>query len=175
MTRHSKLPMPLTVESLKGVPDGNLTTELYDYYLDLVAEEHSKWQANGGMIEPQHRAFDRTLPPGLRHILAYEILYGEVLNGGIVQYFYNRTPLEVEEDLKSLHTIGATEAAEALSLAISVYLAKYDWPAGSDERWLMGWDLDDPDLNELPLNESSSERDYQVVERYLRQHLDEVV
>jgi hypothetical protein len=177
MTRFSTLPIPLTLESLQAVPEGNLLNELWDYYLDLVENEREKWQATGEMIEPRIRDFDRTLSRGMRLVLAYHYLYGDVLNGGIQQFFYNHTPRQITEIFEGLKAVGAVDAAHALSRAIAIYTSKYAWPTGSDDRWLEGSpeDLEDEELNAIPLDDSSSQRDYEILERYLREHLDEVV
>jgi hypothetical protein len=177
MTRHSTLPIPLTIESLKAVCEGNLCNELWDYYLDLVDNERGKWQATGAMIEPQHRAFVRTLSRGMRLVWAYYCLHGDVSNGGIPQFFYNHTPRQVTEILEALKAFGAVDTAGALSRAIAIYTSKYDWPADSDERWLeQGWVLKEPELDAISENLWASEsEDYEVLERYLREHLDEVV
>ena len=175
MSRRSKLPIPLTLESLKEVEDGNLPYELYEYYLDLCDREYEVWQANGGMIEPQIRHFQRSLSRGLRYVVSYQFLYGDVLNGGIPQYFYNQTPRQIGETLDAFEAIGEADAADALSCAMAIYASKYDWPAGSDDAGFGLWEVEDPELEEIPLNDATSYRDYAILDRYLREHLEEVV
>ncbi len=171
----------LSLETLKSIPEDELTEFMWDFYLD------------NQMGNP-----DFDLPRGFRIAKLTILFRSEIDNGGIRQYITNHTcgmvadPTElakgnsmalatVKECIESLTLIGATESAELLKEALSLY-QKYGWPSGPgpvedeigplefdaicksiDHRW---FHPDGPD--------QSYTRDWRG-EQYLREHLDECV
>jgi hypothetical protein len=157
----------LSLEVLRQEPD--LPYYLWETFLKLSDEAES-------VGEKQYRDFQRTLPRGLWYVVRYTTFDGDVLNGGIRQFFYSHTPREVCETLEVLERTGLTESADVLRQEMSIYKTKYDWPADWDERWLYSWDFEDSELDRLDTarcNDESSRRDWVLLDHFLREHLEE--
>ena len=165
----------LTLEKLKSVPEGHLPNVMWQYYLDYSS--HAERQ--GHWTPAKSREFDLSLPRGLRLVHSWTRFDGDILNGGITQYICNHTyegrGEEVIEDLEALKTIGADESAAILEQAISVF-SRYGWPGEPTEPVPDFGRLDEiEELDRQRCNNESSRRDYKLLERYLREHLDECV
>ncbi|MCI0357371.1 MAG: DMP19 family protein [Planctomycetaceae bacterium] len=160
-----RYPQPITREWVQQISDIDLPRLLWEYLLgwyDVHRSDINPWE----------------LPIGLRIVHDYTVFDGDVLNGGIVQFFENHTPREVHETLRLLRRIGAVESAEVLAKAIEVFIRKYDWPTESDERWRDRKAYGDPELqslDKLRCNEESSARDYDLVSAYCRSHPEECI
>jgi hypothetical protein len=177
-----KMRFSLTAPNLAGILDGELPGAMWEYY--LAYSEHAR---NDPSRDSPHfsaeesRAFDISLPRGLRLVLSFTRFDGDVLNGGIVHYIGNHTwkgnPEEVFEDLEALRTIGAVESAAVLEEAISIFTRDYGWPSGKGDS--CGIDVLDhaglTRLDDLRCNEDSTRRDYAILNGYLCRHLDECI
>jgi hypothetical protein len=168
-----------SLETLKKVPEGELTEFIWQFYLD-------------------HFSPDSNLSRGFRIAKSTIIFRSEMDNGGIQQYITNHTctPIadpellakynskalaDVKECLESLKLIGAKESAELLEEALALY-ERYGWPFDPENRWL---DFPPSDeaicerIDERWFNpdgdECSYSRDWRCGENYLRQNLSECV
>ncbi|HYN00579.1 MAG TPA: DUF4375 domain-containing protein [Aestuariivirgaceae bacterium] len=158
-----KYPQPIAREWIDATPNIDLPRLLWDYLLTWFDAHRSE-------------ANPLELPMGLRVVYFYTVFDGDVLNGGIVQFFQNNTPREVEETRRLLRLIGAKDSAEVLTKAIDVFVRKYDWPAHSDKRWRCYEAYNDADIEALTrmrCDDESSGRDYELVAAYCRSHPEE--
>ena len=165
----------LTLETLMSVRDGALPCVMWSFY--LAYSEHVK----NSQQTISHRDFDRSLPRGLRLVHSVVRFDSDILNGGIAQYIGNHTrngnPDEVFEDLEALETIGANESAAILREAISVATRDFGWPTWSKKSCACEfWEHSDIErLDDIRCNDKSSGRDYSLLDKYLRQFLDECI
>jgi hypothetical protein len=172
------MPRPVTVEILREqlcIPN-----YLWEYYVEWMhdAEEAHRLATGDGLSEAGSRALDLTLPPVLRYVVRIISFDGDVLNGGIAQYFYNHTPREVLDTLAALRAAGLNESADILTQAIDICRKRFQWPAESDDRWLDGPSGDNPEISELDnrrCNYESSERDFARLDSFLRTRLDDCI
>jgi hypothetical protein len=87
---------------------------------------------------------------------------------------------QVNEDFAALRLIGATDSAELLAQAIAIF-QRFGWPFGPPESYprtmddQLAIDAAVDRIDDLRCNEEASRRDYILLERYLREHLDECV
>ena len=79
------------------------------------------------MSESERREYGRQLPRGLWFVVRFVTFDGDLLNGGIQQFFHNHTQREVCDACEVLDLIGATESAEMLQQAMSIYENRYGW------------------------------------------------
>jgi len=169
----------LTLQALRAIPRGELPWFLWNFYLNLY-ERIVGYRSTAAAREK----FERTLPRGIQLVRSYTQFDGNVLNGGVRQYVTNCTGFrgqagedEVMEDLEALRTIGASESVKLLRRAIAIY-RRYGWPLGKDHRWL---DMSSKDeaacerIDAARCNDESSRRDYALLEKYLRRHLEDCV
>ena len=172
----------LTPTNFAAIRDGLLPGVMWEFYLAYSehVEKDPKRQRPHFSAE-ESRAFDLSLPRGLRLVLSYTRFDGDILNGGIIQYIGNHTwkgnPEEVFEDLEALKTIGAVESVSILEEAISIFRRDFGWP--SEQGASCGTDILDHEglrrLDDLRCNDESSRRDYDILNSYLGKHLDECI
>ena len=168
----------LTPSNIAKIPDGELPGAMFSYYIGY--SEHVRKDPRRKkpyFTRKEGLAFDRSLPRGLRLVHSYTRFDGDVINGGLSQYFGNHLPEEVKEDLEALKTVGATESAKVLEEAIAIYKRDYGWP--SKKRKACAYDpWDHPDIERLDhirCDEDAGRRDYAILDSYLRQRLDECI
>jgi hypothetical protein len=172
----------LSLETLKNIPEGQLTDFIWDFYLDHF---------NGSP--------DSILPRGFRIAKLTISFSSEMDNGGIRQFITNHTCgmiadpaelaqrnsaalAEVKECLEALTLIGANESAELLKEALALF-QKYGWPSGpapdEDEIDLLEFDTICESIDDRWFKsngpETSSTRDWCCGEQYLREHLEDCV
>jgi hypothetical protein len=167
----------LTPANLERIRNGELPGALWEYYLAYSRQVESDPARQGRFFSSaESRAFDNSLPYGLRLVHSLIRFDSDILNGGIAQYFGNHCADEVFEDLKALKTIGAVESAAILEEAISIF-SRLGWPSGTSEAFgpHSEPDADSNRLDDARCNEDSSLRDNALLDGYLRQHLDECV
>jgi hypothetical protein len=149
---------------------------LWDYLLSLFDKHRALYS------KPSARAaLMQSLPYGLQIANYLTVFDGEVLNGGIRQFFHNQTPWEVEQTILALQAIGATTSANQILQAIGVYEEHTDWKRGSKDRFA-GPPWNDSDYGEEPTlnaiddarcNDESSNRDWGLLADYIRLHPDQ--
>lgn len=169
----------LTPSNIAKIIEGELPGAMWEFYIGY--REHVEKEGGGGksyFTSAESRQFDLSLPHGMRLVHTYMRFDGDVLNGGLGQYFGNHSPDEVYEDLAALKTIGATESARILEEAIAVLKLDYGWPSDDLKTCAYDYPGDHPEivrLNDLRCNDESSRRDYALLNDYLQQHLHDCV
>jgi hypothetical protein len=166
----------LTPENIARIRDGELSGAMWQYYIGYC-DHMTRIKGKRYLTGKESRVLDRSLPRGLRLVHSITRFDGDILNGGVAQYFGNHTPENVAEDLDALLTIGASESARILKKAISIDKRVYGWPAERRESSKVDpWEHPSLErLDELRCNEESSRRDFTILDAYLRQHLDECI
>lgn len=159
----------LTRPNIAKIAPGELPGAMWQFYLGYSA---IKQTARDGR---DWREFHLSLPRGMRLVHTYMRFDGDVLNGGLGQYFGNHSPDEVYEDLAALKAVGATESAKILEEAIALY-SDYGWPSDNLQPRVPEEPGDHPEierLDDMRCNEAASRRDYAIFNAYLQQHLEE--
>src|SRR6476660_5446165 len=80
----------LTPANLAKVIDGELPGAMWEYYIAYCSHvESDSHRETPRFTEKELRAFDLSLPRGLRLVHSFMRFDGDFLNGGIVQYIGN--------------------------------------------------------------------------------------
>ncbi len=169
----------LTLEALKDVPAGGLVQFLWDFHRDRMKRSNLR-------SYDDWRRFNQSFPRGIRLFEAVDTLHGEVRNGGIRQYICNTAGMpdpnpyafnQVNEAIEALQVIGATESANLLSQVIDLF-TRHGWPPDSGRPWIELSPDDEAFLDRIDdrlIQTDAIERDYDLLEEYLREHLDDCV
>lgn len=163
-------PSKITLEFVQKTDD--VVWLIWEYVLAM--SEHPLKNASS---QQERDDFISSLPRGLQLVYYYTMFDGDVLNGGIRQFFYNSTPWTVKQTVLALEAFDAHETAMLLRMAISVY-ERYGWPHDSHERWLkLGWDEPDyaaeQDLktfDDQRCADETSQRDYLLLNNFAHKH-----
>jgi hypothetical protein len=171
----------LCLRALKVVPRPELPEVLWEHYMEMqeAANKERKAKTGEGLSGAQYVRLLKTYPKGVQMVVSYYRFDGDILNGGIKQVFYNSTPSEIAEMLKTLQTIGAKESAELLKQATAVCKRNYQWPEGSNKRWRLRTPPEDRgqslEFADARCDEEYSRRDYALLADYLANHLEECI
>lgn len=120
------------------------------------------------------------LPRGIRFGILWNEFCGDLLNGGICQFFDNHFPMQIYATLEMFQEAELRESAELLKRAMKIFSEEYDFPPEPDDQrfnraFLRAYDNERLDALDHLYDGKASERDYIQVNKFLRLHLDECV
>ena len=169
----------LTLQALRDVPPGGLVQFLWDFHRDQMQQENFR-------SHDDCRRFNQSFPRGIQLFEAVDTFHGEIQNGGIRQYICNTTGMpdpnphafrQVNEAIEALRVIGATESGDLLSQVIDLF-TRHGWPPDLERQWIELSPDDEAFLDRIEntlFETEAAERDYDLLEKYLRKHLDDCV
>lgn len=163
-------PERITLEMARNAGE----VDFWDYLLKLFDRNPEIFKSRVA-----HDAFIESLPRGLQLHKYLVVFDGDILNGGIRQFFRNHSPWEVEQTVAALEEIGAQESADLIRRAIAVHeeqLGWERWERGSREKYI-GPGYTDPEYEDQPVldafdearcDDDASARDYTLLHAYQR-------
>lgn len=158
---------------------GEVVDPMWEYLLLYFEQEETT----------HFEGFVDSLPKGLQFVYYFYVFDGDVLNGGIRQFFYNHSRSEVQKTLLLMESIGATESADLIKRAMGVYDRMIEnWKRNpqnqnqeqpwNDARYFDSINIDSQALDAIDAarcNLESSHRDYELLNAYAHQHPEQFV